>query len=297
MIKIVMLSPCLMMENTRGINKEAMAYNYEHLKPDAYAVYDQCFEEQDFDSRYTYIAHADRRMGWVPARNGLLEWFYNSDYDYAFWIDANSKLSSSTVNDAVTIFDALRKGALTQVDTIFSTLGMWVSQDRMMLKQAEDYFDNVHLIPAKDNKSYNWMHGLFIKNFKKYYNQEFYIDQRCDVMEGTAEDVFFARLLRRYTKAYVAPTIICNKPDSSKSCTMANGKGTYEYPPVKFDVVDSYIRETVAERKHHHVDMLHVPREIILPRVDYMKDKLTPFKARGRSKNVEANIPTKVNLF
>lgn len=297
MKKIAMLSPCLMLDNTREINNKAMSFNYEHLKPDCYAVYDQCFTEEDKAPGYTYIAGADKRMGWVPARNGLLEWFYNSDYDYAFWIDANSKLSTSCVNDAVTIIEALRNETLTDVDTIFSTLGMWVSQDRMTLKQADDYFDNVHLIPAKDNKSYNWMHGLIIKNFKKYYNQEFYIDTRCDVMQGTAEDVYFARLLRRMSRAYVAPTVICNKPDSSKSCTMANGKGTYEYPPVKFDVVDGYIRESTATSNYRHVYPTAVPKEIIIPRLDYMKDKLTEFKPRGKKKIEETSGPKKIELF
>lgn len=298
MKKIVILTPCLMLDNTRDINKTAMAFNFEHLKPDCYAVYDQCFTEEDRDPRYTYIANADRRMGWVPARNGLLRWFYESDYDYAFWIDANSKLSISTVNDASTIFEYLRNDKLPQVDTIFSTLGMWVSEDRRMMKMADDYFDKVHLIPAKNNKSYNWMHGLFIKNFKKYYNQEFYIDERCDVMQGTAEDVFFSRLLRRVSRAYVAPTIICNKPDSSKSCTMANGKGTYEYPPVKFDVVDGYIQELSTKNNYRHVCMSDVPQEIILDRNDYQRDKLTPYKSRSKKKPVdETGTPKKINLF
>lgn len=296
-MKIVMLSPCLMLDNTRDINIEAMKFNYEHLKPDGYAIYDQCFTEADLDSNYTYIAHADKRMGWVPARNGLLEWFYNSDYDYAFWIDANSKLSSPTINDAVTVFEAVRSGKLIDVDVIFSTLGMWVSQDRIALKQAEDYFDNVHLIPAKNNKSYNWMHGLFMKNFKKYYDQEFYIDPRCDVMQGTAEDVFFSRLIRRMTRAYVAPTIVCNKPDSSKSCTMANGKGTYEYPPVKFDVVDNYIRECSDKFSYHHVSPTSIPTEIVIPRLDYMKDKLTPFRSRKKVKPNTSSKITSIDLF
>ena len=285
-----------MKENTREINHKSMQFNFENLKPDAYAVYDQCFEEKDFDPRFTYIAHADRRMGWVPSRNGLLKWFYESDYDYAFWIDANSTISSTCLNDVLSIFDALRNDKLPQVDTVFGTLGMWVSQERIVLKQSEDYFETVHLVPARNDRSYNWMHGLIIKNYKKYYNQEFYIDNRCDVMDGTAEDVFFTRMIRRLTNSYVAPTVVCNKPDSSKSCTMDNGKGTYEYPPIRYDAVETYISETVNKNKHRHVNLSAGCSEIILPRVEGHKDKLKPFKSRKKVKEENSNI-TKIDLF
>ena len=144
----------------------------------------------------------------VPPFVSELPSFSVPDFDYAFWIDANSKVTTTTLNDITTILDALRDNKLPQVDTIFSTLGMWNSQERQDLKQEADYFDNVHLVPAKLTKNYDWMHGLIIKNFKKYYNQEFYVDERCDVMEGTAEDVYFSRLLRRVTKAYIAPTVV-----------------------------------------------------------------------------------------
>ena len=97
-----------MLDNTRAINKESLDYIHKHLAPDAHVIYDQCFTESDFHPDYTYIAHADKRMGWVAARNGLLEWFYKSDYDYAFWIDANSKVTTTTLNDVTTILDALR---------------------------------------------------------------------------------------------------------------------------------------------------------------------------------------------
>ena len=296
MLKIAMLTPCLMLDTNKEFNHKCIQFNYEHLKPDAYAIYDQCFSEEDKDPRFTYVGNADRRMGWVPSRNGLLKWFYESDYDFAFWIDANSTVSKSTLNDISTIFEHLRAGKLNDVDTCFATLGMWINGDRRIAKKAADFKENVHLVPARFTKDYNWMHGLIIKNFKKYYNQEFYIDERCDVMQGTAEDVYFARLMRKFTKSYLAPTVVCNKPDSSKSCTMANGKGTYEYPPVKYEVVDGYIREQAEKYKYHHVDPLGIPKEIVIPRNDYLRDKMAkPFKYR---KIVEdPNAPKRIALF
>ena len=107
MAKIMCLIPCLMLPNNRDINKKAMDSNYTHLKLDEYVVYDQCFEDKDFDDRFTYIGHAKERMGWVTPRNELLKYFYNSDFDYAFWIDDNSTVSKSIFNDLKTIIDEI----------------------------------------------------------------------------------------------------------------------------------------------------------------------------------------------
>ena len=93
MAKIMALVPCLMLPNNHDINMTAMKQNYEYLEPDIFAVYDQCFEKDDFVDNFTCIGHADKRMGWVEPRNALLRYFYNSDCDYAFWIDANSTIS------------------------------------------------------------------------------------------------------------------------------------------------------------------------------------------------------------
>ena len=288
------LTPCLMLDNTRDINKKSITSNMEHLKLDNWALYDQNFGEGDFIEGCEHIAHEPGRAGWVKSRNGLLKWFYESDYDYAFWIDANSTISKPTLNDVKTIVEAIREDKLDNCDAIFGTLGMWVSQDRIIAKSAPDFKENVHLIPAKINKSYNWMHGLFIKNFKKYYGQEFYIDERCDTLQGIPEDVYFARLLRRFANCYVAPTVVCNKPTSKHSCTMDNGKGTYEYPLVLFDVVDNYILESADKNKYKQCNPHTVVSEIILPRCDYMLDLIKPYSPRSKKQPSTTN---RVSLF
>lgn len=233
-MKIITLSPCLMQENTRKANSTALNQLYDTFKFDEYVVYDQCFEETDYHPGFKYIGHAKQKMGWVASRNALLEYFYNSDADYAFWIDANSTVTKTCWNDVTTLIDSIQKGKLNQCDAIFATLGIWVSQDRIQAKSAPDFMQNIHLIPARNDKSYNWMHGLIIKNFKKYYGQEFMIDPRCNMLEGTPEDVFFARLLRKYAACYVAPTITISKP-SNKASTWAHNLNNYDYPPVLFD--------------------------------------------------------------
>ena len=214
-------------------------------------------------------------------------------FDFAF---PNSTVSKSTLNDLTTIIDAIHADKLNHCDGIFSTLGMWISQERMQCKAAEDFFDKVHLLPTKNNKSYNWMHGLFHRNFKKFYGQEYYIDKRCDTKRGTADDVYFSRTLQRFTNCYVAPTVIINKPSSQASCTWANEKGTYEYPPTLFDKIDEYILETADKEKHHHVNPYEVRHEIILDRNDYLRDQIKPYVPRGK-KSKATEIATKVQLF
>lgn len=292
-MKILGLSPALMLDNTREINTRSLSANFDLLKLDGWAIYDQCFQDSDFDPRFTYVGHADKRMGWAVPRNGLLKYFYESDYDYCFWIDANSTLSKTTWNDVRTIIEALREGKLDKCDTIFGTLGMWVSQERKDVKQLPDFFDNVHIVPVKMGASYNWMHGLIHKNFKKYYGQEFYMDEKCHVLEGTPEDVFFARTLKKYTNAYLAPTVVVNKPTSKQSCTMANEKGSYDYPPVLFDVEDKMIEENAQKYGWKHVKPNQVRDDITLPRLAEYKDFIKPYVSRAKKPAPD----NKVELF
>lgn len=294
MYKILMMSPCLMLDNNRKYNNHCKERNLAEIQPDGYVVYDQCYKESEYDSRVTYIGHQQERVGWVKSRNALLKYFYDSDYDYCFWIDANSVVSKTTLNDLQTIFKAIRDGTLSRCDTIFSTMGIWCSQERMKFKQAQDFFDNVHVSPVRGGKAYNWMHGLIHKNFKKFYDQEFYIDERCDTNTGLAEDVYFSRLLKTYTNAYLAPTICINKPHSNMSCDRNDGSGKYNYPPVEYTQLDNFILENGQKCSYKHVASNQFREEFVLPRVEYMKDNIRPYIAKPRKTVVK---DARVSLF
>ena len=151
-----------MKENVRAVNNKSIKKNTDTIAIDAWAVYDQMFEESDKLPNIAYIANAKEPKGWIVSRNGLLDYFYNSDYDYAFWIDANSTVSGPTLNDVDTVINAIHKGKLDCCDAIFSTLGMWNSLERKEVKSLPDSCTHVHILPNKCNKGYNWMHGLFM---------------------------------------------------------------------------------------------------------------------------------------
>lgn len=294
MYKVICLSPCLMQVNTRKINHKSMSFNFETFKFDDYVVCAQCFDESDYDPRFHYIVNSKEKLGWVKSRNELLKYFYNSDADYAFWIDANSTVSKSSINDVLTIIDYLRRQQLSSVDAIFSTLGMWICNDRIDAKKSDDYLDCVSLIPAKKNRSYNWMHGLFIKNFKKYYDEEIYIDENCDTLQGLPEDVYFARLLRQLKLCYVAPTVIITKPNSKGSTQWAQQDGKYNYPPVKFNDVDQMIIQNIV--KHMYTKNGGLQEPMLLYRVEDYRNLLKPYSAKQKSCNYN-NEPQKINLF
>ena len=290
MNKIIALSPCLMLDNTRKINHKKMSFNRQTFPFDDYVVCAQEFLESDYDSRFTYIVNSPNKLGWVRSRNELLKYFYNSDADYAFWIDANSAVSKSSINDLLTIMDAIKNEKLNNCDAIFSTLGMWISQDRMNIKSQQNYLTTVTLIPAKNNRSYNWMHGLIIKNFKKYYDEELYIDTRCDTLKGLAEDVYFARLLRQFKACYVAPGICLTKPNSKGSTQWAQDSGKYDYPPVNFAELDRFIFENNIKYRYKKTNT--VINTITLPRVEGMTEYLKMYEPKVKQVIVE-----KINLF
>ena len=297
MAKIVGLIPCLMLPNNRQANYKALIANQKNIPLDEWIIYDQCFEKEDLLSGFTYIGHATERMGWVEPRNALLKYFYDSDYDYAFWIDANSDVSKPTLNDLITIINNIKSDKFSSFDCIFSTLGMWVSQDRISYKSAEDFLENVHLKKLKQDRSYNWMHGLIMRNFKKYSNVEYYVDSRCDTRQGTADDVYFARLLRSFTTCFVAPTVVINKPSSKASCTWANDKGTYDYPPTLFDVIDRYIVENQIKYGYASIATYCSDSDISFTREDTMKEFIRPYVPRKSKEVKPSKSSDKVILY
>lgn len=240
MKKIMQLTPCLMLKTNKEANIDAMEYSLKKYRIDKRVIYDQEFDKTDYMQGYEYLNKKYiKRQGFVEPRNALLRYFYNSDYDYAVWMDANAKVSKTCLNDFNTILDAIRNEDIS-ANAILGTLGIIISSERMYAKQRNDYFTSVYIIRSK--KGNEWLHGCIIKNFKKYYNQELYIDTRCNPLEGTSEDIYFVRLLRSKMEVSLAPTVTITKP-SSKTSTWMNNKSGYDYPPVESDLINRFVKE------------------------------------------------------
>lgn len=241
---VVLLTPCLMRPNNRAANAKCMAKQRRQIRPDGIMVAAQCFEEGDYEPGIEYVVRSPEGLGFVGARNALLEAFYRSDYDYAVWMDANSWLSEPTLNDFETLLDAVRRG-LVGFDAVFSTLGIMVDGDRQTCKTKADYFRRVHFMPAVQGNC-DWMHGLVMVNLRKRYGWAPFIDARCDPWEGTSEDTFFSRLLKRMCRCAKLPTAVVAKPAAKTSTWMSNA-GKYAYPPVDHAAVDRLVDEAVEE--------------------------------------------------
>jgi len=276
-VKICILIPCLMVENNRKANYEAMEFAKTY-GADEIVVYDQEFKQEDYFNGFTYIGHQRHRQGFVKARNELLRWFYNSDYDYAFWIDANEKVSTTCINEVETIFCALRNGL--EANCIVATMGIQVSDERIKAKKRKDYFTKVYLLRSKSG--YHWMHGLTMRNFKKAYGAEVYIDERCDPRKGTSEDTYFIRLLRRLFECQLCPTLIVSKPSNKMSTWMEN-KDSYDYPRIDYPILDEYIRENLP--KYKGLKGVKVPDFVCLERKNTQSlSYIKPYRAKRRKK-------------
>lgn len=245
-MKVIMLVPCLMLDNNRKANHKAMQYAKEHYRVDEIVVNDQEFDESDYREGFTYLHRTyTPRAGFVNTRNELLKYFYNSDADYAVWMDANGKVTKSSLNDFDTVLSLALMGDL-EVDVIYSTLGINISGERIQAKKMPDYMKNVYLVNFKSG--YDWLHGMMMVNFKKKYGEEHYIDERCDPRKGTSEDIYLARLFKRLYNVRLCPTITISKP-SNKTSTWVADKGGYKYPPVDNPTVDAYIDEYLKSKE------------------------------------------------
>lgn len=277
MKKICMLTPCLMLENNRKHNLKAQKYALENYKGiDKFIIYDQSYEDGDYIDGIEYIGHQKERQGFVKSRNELLKYFYNSDYDYAIWMDGNKTVSKSALNDFNSIIQAIKEDK-TNVDVILSTLGIIISKERMEVKKRSDYFKNVYLLYKKHD--YRYLHGMFMKNFKKYYDDEVYISEECDNFKGVPEDEYFVDLLRCLYKTYLCPTIVINAPSSKSSTWMCNA-GSYDYP--KSDKIKTKQMAEEEAKKHKKIER-ELQNVYKLDRInDETLDDLKPYKKRSK---------------
>lgn len=297
---ICALIPCLMKDNNRRVNTKYILRNVSKLKLDKYIIYAQGFKEVDFtnlsDNRIQIIGNYEEPQGFVKTRNDLLQYFYASDYDYAFWLDANANISTTTFNTYFTVLDAIRNEKI-DVDGIFSSLGIMNNQERIKLNSQDDYFDYVKLLPTArySIKHSSWLHACFMKNIYKYYGQTVFIHPDCDPRKGLPEDAYLSSLFRQYYRCYLCPSIVVSKPSAKTStwmneCKNEKGVASYGYPPIDWDTLLSMVKSCSDTKLVEDFSYLNI---IELPRVKDCIEDLKGFQSR---KKIVENT-TKINLF
>jgi hypothetical protein len=147
----------------------------------------------------------------------------------------------------------------------------------MEIKKRPDYFNSVYLLFKKHE--YRYMHGMFMKNFKKYYQDEVYISEECDNFKGVPEDEYFIDLLRCLYKTYLCPTIVVNTP-SNKSSTWMNNQNGYDYPKSDKIITKQMAEQEATKHKKIEKELKNVYK---LDRIkDETLEELKPYKSRSK---------------
>lgn len=273
-----MLMPCLMKENNRAKNKQCIRYAKQNYPVDAIVINAQGFQDSDYEEGVLHIGFHGEGIGFAKARNELLKWFYESDYDWAIWLDANAKVSKPSLNDFCTLIDYAKANAL-PVAVIFATLGLQISGQRIDAKKMPDHFDKVRLVNFQGG--YDWLHGMMFRNFRKVYGITPYIDERCNPAVGTSEDIFFARLCKKLFDCRLCPTVVISKPLNKYSTWVADQHG-YKYAPVALEQVDRMVEQYCTKASFTPFDKTHCT--LTLNRVESNRQHITPYKSRTKQK-------------
>ena len=277
--KVVMLSLCLMQENTRKLNNATLDYALEHYDIDLIVINAQEFEDYDYREhpKVMYIGKHNKRQGFVKGRNQLLEWFYNSDYDWAVWLDSNVKIAKTALNDFRTVLHAVKSGDLDAVDFIASTLGNHITQSRIDAKMAFDHDKTVKVTTLGKSKDTGWFAGLMMCNLNKKHQLKVFIPLECVSEKGLMEDTYFVTLCRKYFEYRVCPTMVIVIPPAKTTTWRDSSKG-FKYPPVAWDILNRMILGSGIKVKSRG----YVQRTFVIPRISYMIHEVGNYKERKK---------------
>lgn len=171
-------------------HKAQMDWIEDNVPPTDILIVSQGYEADDFiysdKHKITYVDFAEP-CGVANARNVLLKHLYGSDYDYIVLCD-----------DDCTLYDRFNLNQF--LKDMFETPEMFMEFDAICplnprfdpYKEqiAVDIMNNTHYKFKRAGK--NWLHWFFLKNLKKYHNQELFIDATIDPAKGEGyEDLIF----------------------------------------------------------------------------------------------------------
>ncbi len=277
-MKVAMISLALMQDNNRELNNKNLDYALENYQVDVIAILDQEFKPEDYREHDSikYVGHVKKRGGFIHAENKLLKWFYDSDYDWAVFVDSNVKIGKSSLNDFNSIIAAIKRGDLEDIDIVESTAGQHPNMLRSEAKKLSTHNEIVRLttIPEKYTES-AWLDGMFIKNFKKYYDKEIFIDERSKPELGLSPDLYLTKVFRKVFEYRLCPTIMINVPPAHTSTWRTADTG-FKYPKIDWHTLEKLVKEADIEP----VARKGARNNFELPRVDFRRETITKFVSR-----------------
>lgn len=250
-------------------------------------VYDQCWGPRPEEPWLKQIGRKTKPCGFVTPRNALLEWFYDSDFDYALLMDSTAGVSKPQQNAFLTLLSWLETEDC-PYDVIKTVFQLWVSTEGILDHRRGNYDKTILVstveVPPKVRDG--TLNGLFIANFAKKYSERPLIPEVCDPMKGLPEDVFLLNLLTRLYQTGLCSSLGVFKPNGPQLSTWRpSQKALYDYPPIKKDDLDAIIKDYVRVNQLKCRKTFMSKNVFEIPRVDQYKDLVREFKPRPTKKH------------
>lgn len=169
----------------------------------------QNYKEEDYldDPQITYLFKHEKGVGAQRARNELLEWFYNSNYEWMIISDDDSFLAPT---ESTKMFFK----ELEQYPEKFKSIPLDICYSRNMQFEPFDVYD-VQRAEYRSNRwdfeyrGSSWLCWTVIRNFKKAYGNEEYQDETIDPTKtmGYDDTDFSLTLASKGYKSWRLPTL------------------------------------------------------------------------------------------
>lgn len=199
----------------------------------------QGYNEEDYivDPQITYLAKYEEPIGAQQARNELLKWFYNSNYEYGIFSDDDAFIvPTDTVKNFYEELEAnTEKFTNAHLDICYSR-NMQYSPFNEYDVQNIEFFNKYYQFGYARS---SWLCWALFRNFKKAYGKEFYQDTTIDATKSMGYDDidFSCSLIENGMHSYSCPLfqlLLLNSEEySSTIFTTADEDPLYRVRSVK----------------------------------------------------------------
>lgn len=179
-------------EALRETRKQAMRNlicNIKEITPGARIYINaQNYKEDELiiDGQVSYLYIHEEGIGAQRARNELLEYFYNSSYEYGILHDDDSFLNPT--DSAKDFFDELaktpQKFARIPIDVCYARNMLFAPHIERDVAKAGFRSKNWEFLASPSS----WLSWATVRNFKLAYNEEYYFDETIDPKNGDGYD-------------------------------------------------------------------------------------------------------------
>ena len=140
----------------------------------------QGYKDTDYldDPQVTYLGKYAEPIGAQKARNELLQYFYNSDYEYGIFSDDDAFIipTATVKNFYEELEEDTQKFIDAHLDIVYSRNMQYSPFNEGDVRAIDTHSDNYFFGYARSS----WLCWVLFRNFKKAYGQEYYQDENID---------------------------------------------------------------------------------------------------------------------